>query len=1093
MKSLVLLLISLFVITHSLNAQNNCVPVYNDIYCVDTTSVEYYMVVDQDEFCCNVTWDQWCQDQYESANGPMPDFCDDQSSEVYGCTDPDAANYNPNATIDDGSCVNSEVDNDICEDATTLQEGTYLISNVGAVTNAEIWGECWGFGSGEGEQSSIWYTFTTPNEPASIFIEATPDGSNTFTDTQFGLFQECGGEMIYCDGNGGPGLFSAFDFECGELEENTTYILMIDGYFGDVGTCFLTYEVITGCDEISGCTDPAAMNYNVDATIDDGSCIYADSCAANLVSFNLSTANWGFEISWNLLLDGEVVASGDDYESDASYSQWLCLEDGCYTFEMFDSFGDGWNGANYSFTDVGTNLPLSSGTLSADEYGTASFGLNAECEEECGDLSFEFIPYGDPVLGCVISTEATYTGDDQGGTLVWDFGAGTPPQTSFDWTSGYQYSVDGSYDVCVTYTTENCTLTYCDTFIATDCSGEVSGCTDPSAINYNPNATLDDGSCQYADSCLTNFALLQVNTEMWGAEISWSLFNDGNEVASGDGYENYSDYDYWLCLEDGCYTIELYDSWGDGWNGGSFELTLADETLISGTLESGEFTYFDFGINTEGCESEIYGCTDPEALNYNPNATADDGSCQYEECPNTLYLTLTGGEDLSDSSYVYWAFSENDAEPAAIGPHFAGDAPHEICAPDGCYMLIFGSIPDAWEGNYTLTMDGMVLASGPIDGDDGFMSVDIFSELLGCEPDEELGCTDPAAVNYNPNATLDDGSCQYADSCLTNFALLQINTEIWGEEISWSLFNDGNEVASGDGYENTSTYNHWLCLEDGCYTLELYDSWGDGWNGGSFELSLNDETILSGTLEYGEFTYFDFGINTEGCEPEVYGCTDPNAINFNPDANIDDGSCEYEFECGISFTVTPDSTGAQVIWITPSDNIFNAVEVLWDFGDGNTSSDLFPIHTYAGDGPYMLCLTALFQDPGSNEFCEITYCAELTDEMINPPGMQTQGFSINVIDPSGTTGISETDLISDLNVWPNPASSHVQLEFSLDNSENIAIVLFDVAGKRVQADSFAASNGSNLYQIDVSNLTPGMYLVRLTGEHNQTTTRLVKQ
>ena len=28
--------------------------------------------------------------------------------------------------------------------------------------------------------------------------------------------------------------------------------------------------------------------------------------------------------------------------------------------------------------------------------------------------------------------------------------------------------------------------------------------------------------------------------------------------------------------------------------------------------------------------TDIYGCTDPNALNYNPNATIDDGSCIYD-------------------------------------------------------------------------------------------------------------------------------------------------------------------------------------------------------------------------------------------------------------------------------------------------------------------------------------------------------------------------------------------------------------------------------------------------------------------------------
>ena len=32
-------------------------------------------------------------------------------------------------------------------------------------------------------------------------------------------------------------------------------------------------------------------------------------------------------------------------------------------------------------------------------------------------------------------------------------------------------------------------------------AGDVEGCTDPSACNYNADATVDDGSCQYTDEC----------------------------------------------------------------------------------------------------------------------------------------------------------------------------------------------------------------------------------------------------------------------------------------------------------------------------------------------------------------------------------------------------------------------------------------------------------------------------------------------------------------------------------------------------------------------------------------------------------------
>ena len=38
-----------------------------------------------------------------------------------------------------------------------------------------------------------------------------------------------------------------------------------------------------------------------------------------------------------------------------------------------------------------------------------------------------------------------------------------------------------------------------------------------------------------------------------------------------------------------------------------------------------------------------------------------------------------------------------------------------------------------------------------------------------CDTDEVPGCTDPEAINYDPNATDDDGSCEYDVACPGDF------------------------------------------------------------------------------------------------------------------------------------------------------------------------------------------------------------------------------------------------------------------------------------------------------------------------------------
>ena len=104
-----------------------------------------------------------------------------------------------------------------------------------------------------------------------------------------------------------------------------------------------------------------------------------------------------------------------------------------------------------------------------------------------------------------------------------------------------------------------------------------------------------------------------------------------------------------------------------------------------------------------------------------------------------------------------------------------------------------------------------------------------------------FGCLDELAFNYDLNAKFDDGSCSY--TCPGFSADVIITTSIFANEVYWEITNtyNGNIVASGGGgdYENDSEYITSLCLDPGTYTMSTYDTWGDGWNGGTYSIEAN--------------------------------------------------------------------------------------------------------------------------------------------------------------------------------------------------------------------------------------------------------------
>jgi gliding motility-associated-like protein len=100
----------------------------------------------------------------------------------------------------------------------------------------------------------------------------------------------------------------------------------------------------------------------------------------------------------------------------------------------------------------------------------------------------------DPTEGCNEVTP-TFTNNSQNSTnYFWDFGNGETAETT-DLNASYSYTY---YETTTIMLVASMGVESCNDTAYAAVSIVVCGCTDPVALNYNPNAILDDGSCVYA-------------------------------------------------------------------------------------------------------------------------------------------------------------------------------------------------------------------------------------------------------------------------------------------------------------------------------------------------------------------------------------------------------------------------------------------------------------------------------------------------------------------------------------------------------------------------------------------------------------------
>lgn len=272
----------------------------------------------------------------------------------------------------------------------------------------------------------------------------------------------------------------------------------------------------------------------------------------------------------------------------------------------------------------------------------------------------------------------------------------------------------------------------------------------------------------------------------------------------------------------------------------------------------------------------------------------------------------------------------------------------------------------------------------------------------------------------------------------------------------------------------------------------------------------------------------------------IYGCTDPNAANYNPLANVNDSSCYY---CSpVPYTVTPDtgicygdsvtltvsggsnwiwSTGATIptITVSPDSDMVYSVFVsdtiaCWEqsaihvevYKDVTAGFWVNPINLYTLDSiPFIN--TSLesntwlwdFDDPvdgnSSLENPLHQYSSQGTKDVMlvasNPCSADTFFSILNII--VLTTGL--TEFISSLAIYPNPSNEDAIISFRLNTAQQIEATAIDLFGRRYPLlDKTMLLEGNYKYGIAsrVKGLPTGIYFIELKAGENTRTQKWIK-
>jgi len=216
-------------------------------------------------------------------------------------------------------------------------------------------------------------------------------------------------------------------------------------------------------------------------------------------------------------------------------------------------------------------------------------------------------------------------------------------------------------------------------------------------------------------------------------------------------------------------------------------------------------------------------------------------------------------------------------------------------------------------------------------------------------------------------------------------------------------------------------------------------------------------------------------VDNNSCIPFVYGCTDPAAFNYNPSANTEDFSCiPFIYGCMDSLALNYDSLA----------NTDNGSCITVVMGCMDQSAYNYDATANVNDSLSCLydagCVTGAGNPYWLNDPC-YAWVISVDDYCCNNEWDEICQLTYDYCDSTWIGPIPAREGLEDhLVVYPNPTSDKINI------NKNVDINVFNYIGDMIISKQ-------NINVLDVSRLSSGMYTLQIIYKNKSITKQIIKK